>query len=102
MSLSNEVSENLVTFLESYNMNLASATVIMSTQSRYRNVLKWPTPKTGLRCPTLVERNPCPLLGAPCTRHKWKPKNWSTCILPPDASCGDGIRVRGKLSIKLE
>ena len=77
-------------------MNLASATVIMSTQSRYRNVLMWPTPQMGTPCPTLVERNPCPLLGAACTRHKWKPKNWSKCILPPDASCGDGIRVRGK------
>ena len=83
-------------FSESYNMNLASATVIMSTQSRYRNVLTWPTPKSGTPCPSLIERNPCPLLGASCKRHKWKPKVWSKCILPPDAGCGDGIRVRGK------
>ena len=79
-------------------MNLASATVIMSTQSRYRNVLTWPTSKTGAGCPSLVERNPCPLLGAPCKKHKWKPKRWSKCVLPTDASCGDGIRVRGKLN----
>ena len=83
-------------FSESYNMNLASATVIMSTQSRYRNVLTWPTPKSGTPCPSLIERNPCPLLGASCKRHKWKPKVWSKCLLPPDAGCGDGIRVRGK------
>ena len=80
-------------------MNLASATVIMSTQSRYRNVLTWPTPKSGTTCPTLVERNPCPLLGAPCTKHKWKPQNWSKCVLPPDASCGDGVRVRGEFKM---
>ena len=76
-------------------MNLASATVIMSTQSRYRNVLRWPA-HNGTKCPNLNERNPCPLLGAPCTLHKWKPKKWSRCVLPLDASCGDGIRVRGK------
>ena len=85
-------------FPDSYNMNLASATVIMSTQSRYRNVLIWPTSKSGTSCPTLVERNPCPLLGAPCTKHKWKPQRWSKCVLPPDASCGDGVRVRGEFN----
>ena len=82
-------------FLESNGMNLASSTVIMSTQNRYRNVLQWPS-NNGTACPTLVQRNPCPLLGAPCTIHKWKPKPWSKCILPPDVTCGDGVRVRGK------
>lgn len=77
-------------------MNLqVSATVIMSTQSRYRNVLRWPK-ANGTVCPHLVERNPCPLLGAPCTLYRWRPQNWSECILPPGKSCGEGVRVRGE------
>ena len=76
---------------------MASFTVIMNTQSRYRQVLQWPR-NGGLQCARLIDVRPCPLQSSKScqsTRRWWRPQPWSSCLLPPGKSCGEGIRARG-------
>ena len=74
---------------------VTSFTVIMNTQSRYRRVLQWPH-DGGLDCSLLIDVRPCPLQQSlTCQSPSWRPQPWSTCLLPQDKSCGEGIQVRG-------
>ena len=74
---------------------LPSFTVIMNTQSRYRRVLQWPR-HGGLSCSRLIDVRPCPLQSSQsCPSRTWRPQPWSSCVLPSDKRCGEGIQVRG-------
>ena len=76
---------------------MPSFTVIMNTQSRYRQVLQWPQ-HGGLQCSRLIDVRPCPLQSSQScqsARLWWRAQPWSSCLLPPGKSCGEGIQVRG-------
>ena len=69
--------------------------VIMNTQSRYRRVLQWPQ-HGGSSCSRLIDVRPCPLQSSQaCPTRSWRPQLWTSCLLPPAKSCGEGIQVRG-------
>ena len=76
---------------------MPSFTVIMNTQSRYRQVIQSPR-HGGLHCPRLIDVRPCPLQSSQSCqsmRRWWRPQPWSSCLLPPGKSCGEGVQVRG-------
>lgn len=59
---------------------------------RKRTILRHNS-ESGKPCPSLVDSENC-LLGTNCFYYIWKVGNWSSCVLPEGAFCGEGKQKR--------
>ncbi|XP_067130629.1 thrombospondin type-1 domain-containing protein 7A-like isoform X2 [Centruroides vittatus] len=61
-------------------------------RTRKRIILRYNS-ESGKPCPSLVDSENC-LLGTNCFYYIWKVGNWSSCVLPEGAFCGEGKQRR--------